>query len=94
MTHSHSGSEHQRNTGPMRMSPRCGARTRSGLSCQAPAVQGKKRCRMHGGAAGTGAPKGNGNALKTGLHTREMMEQQQAVCVLLKRSRQILDELT
>jgi hypothetical protein len=48
---------------------------------------------MHGGAAGTGAPKGNGNALKTGLHTREMIEQRQVVSTLLKRSRKILDEL-
>jgi hypothetical protein len=48
---------------------------------------------MHGGAAGTGAPKGNSNALKAGLHTREVIEQRQAVNALLKRSRQVLDEL-
>jgi uncharacterized protein YjcR len=84
---------HKRNTGPMRTSPRCGAKTRSGQSCQAPAVQGKQRCRMHGGAAGAGAPKGNRNALTTGLHTREMIEQRQAVSALLKRSRQMLNEL-
>lgn len=29
--------------------PKCGARTRSGRPCAAPAIQGKKRCRMHGG---------------------------------------------
>ncbi|MFZ2080570.1 MAG: HGGxSTG domain-containing protein [Xanthobacteraceae bacterium] len=39
---------HHRNTGPMLASPRCGARTRSGKPCRAPAVNGKKRCRMHG----------------------------------------------
>jgi hypothetical protein len=41
----------------------CGARTRSGGPCRAPKVAGKSRCRMHGGAAGSGAPKGerNGN---------------------------------
>jgi glucans biosynthesis protein len=48
---------------------------------------------MHGGAVGTGAPKRNRNALKTGLHTQEMIEQRQVVSALLKRSRQILDEL-
>jgi glucans biosynthesis protein len=48
---------------------------------------------MHGGAAGSGAPQGNHNALKTGLHTQEMIEQRQVVSALLKRSRQILDEL-
>ncbi len=63
------------------------------FACQAPAVQGKKRCRMYGGASGTGAPKGNRNALKTGLHTQEMIEQRQVVSALLKRSRQMLKEL-
>jgi hypothetical protein len=51
-------------------SPRCGARTRSGGYCQSPAVQGKHRCRMHGGAAGSGAPLGNKNAFKHGVYTQ------------------------
>ena len=38
--------------------PRCGARTRAGTPCKAPAVRGRKRCRMHGGARGSGAPRG------------------------------------
>jgi hypothetical protein len=29
--------------------PRCGARTRAGCACRAPAIHGKLRCRMHGG---------------------------------------------
>ena len=29
--------------------PRCGAQTRKGTPCMAPAVRGKRRCRMHGG---------------------------------------------
>jgi hypothetical protein len=62
---------HPRNTEPMRNSPRCCAKTRAGTPCQAPAVRGKKRCRMHGGAKGSGAPKGNQNALKHGFFTRE-----------------------
>ena len=62
---------HRRNTGPMLVSPRCGARTRSGQPCRAPAVNGKKRCRMHGGAPGSGAPRGNQNALKLGRYTRK-----------------------
>jgi hypothetical protein len=28
---------------------RCGARTRAGCPCRAPAIRGKRRCRMHGG---------------------------------------------
>jgi hypothetical protein len=44
-------SAHIGNTGPMLASPRCRAKTRSGGSCRSPAVHGKKRCRMHGGAS-------------------------------------------
>jgi hypothetical protein len=58
----------------MRDSPRCGARTRAGSPCRAPAVAGKRRCRMHGGAAGSGAPRGNQNALKHGRYTREAID--------------------
>src|SRR5207302_2378854 len=32
----------------------CGAKTRRGTPCQSPAVRGKRRCRMHGEAAGSG----------------------------------------
>lgn len=35
--------------------------------CRSPAVRGKKRCRMHGGAPGSGAPRGNKNAFKQGF---------------------------
>jgi hypothetical protein len=45
----------------LRDAPRCGAKTRSGSPCQSPRVTGKARCRMHGGAAGSGAPKGKAN---------------------------------
>lgn len=57
---------HQRNTGPMRDSPRCGATTRRETSCEAPAVNGSLRCRMHGGNGRPGAPLGNRNAAKVG----------------------------
>ncbi len=45
------------------LTPRCGAKTRSGKPCRAPAVTGRRRCRMHGGAPGSGGPLGkrNGN---------------------------------
>ena len=68
---------HPRNTGPMCSSPRCGAKTCSRDPCKSPAVFGKKRCRMHGGAAGSGAPEKlkmlsstvviRGDALKNGI---------------------------
>ena len=63
----------------MLKSLRCGAKTRSGRPCQAPAVNGNKRCRMHGGAKGSGAPKGNQNALKHGLYTREAIAERKAL---------------
>lgn len=62
---------HQRNTIAMRATPRWGAKTRAGTPCQSPAVSGKKRCRMPGGAKGSGAPKDNQNALTHGLYTAE-----------------------
>jgi hypothetical protein len=31
------------------LAPRCGARTRAGCRCRAPAIRAKLRCRMHGG---------------------------------------------
>ena len=54
----HSRERSRPHTGPMLASPRCGAKTRSGGACRSPAVHGKKRCRMHGGAPGSGPPKG------------------------------------
>jgi len=77
----------------MRQSPRCGARTRRGTPCQAPAVSGKKRCRMHGGAKGSGAPKGNRNALKHGLHTAEAREMKRRIRALIRRSNEIIEKM-
>jgi len=56
----------------LRSAARCGAKTRSGRPCQSPAVAGRARCRMHGGAKGSGGPRGrrNGN-YKHGRYTAE-----------------------
>jgi hypothetical protein len=51
--------DHPRNAGPMLSSLRCRAKTRSGKPCGSPAVSGRKHCRMHGGALGSGASRGN-----------------------------------
>lgn len=49
----------------------CGARRKKGAGiCQAPPAKGKKRCRLHGGADGVGAPLGNRNAVKHGLYSQ------------------------
>jgi hypothetical protein len=74
----------------MLSSQRCGAKTRSGKPCRSPAVSGKKRCRMHGGAPGSGAPRGNKNALKHGLYTRKAIAQRRQLRDLLRKSRMLL----
>ncbi|MCT2559371.1 hypothetical protein N0B51_10310 [Tsuneonella sp. YG55] len=76
----------QPDTGPMMAAPRCGARTRNGTSCRAPAVAGKRRCRMHGGAIGSGAPRGNQNALRSGRYTREAIAARREMNRLLREA--------
>ncbi|MEH2492193.1 HGGxSTG domain-containing protein [Bradyrhizobium sp. AZCC 2230] len=84
---------HARNTDPMRASPRCGAQTRSGETCRAPALRGKARCRMHGGAWGSGAPFGNGNARKHGFFTREAVDERKLVRTVLIEAEDFLRKL-
>jgi hypothetical protein len=86
-------SDHIRNTGPMLASPRCGAKTRSGGACRSPAVHGKKRCRMHGGAQESGAPKASQNARKHGLFTRDAIAERRQIQALLSEARKLLDEM-
>ena len=81
---------HPRNAAPMTTSLRCGAKTRNGTPCRSPAVQGKDRCRMHGGAKGSGAPIGNRNALKHGVFTREAIAERKAFNQMLREMRQTL----
>jgi hypothetical protein len=85
--------DHRRQTVSMLEAPRCGATTRSGTACLAPAVQGKARCRMHGGTKGSGAPCCNRNALKDGLYTRHAIQDRKALRALIRCSRELLDEL-
>lgn len=84
---------HIRNVGPMMVSPRCGARTRAGGACRSPAVSGRRRCRMHGGAKGSGAPKGNGNALKTGLYTAERLALRRQLGSLMRVGKKLLRDI-
>ncbi|WP_298883682.1 HGGxSTG domain-containing protein [uncultured Bradyrhizobium sp.] len=84
---------HARNTASMRASIRCGARTRSGETCRAPALRGKMRCRMHGGAWGSGAPDGNSNAVKHGFFTSEAIEERKFVRTILAEAESLLCQL-
>src|SRR5262249_14979739 len=79
---------------PLRQAPQCGARTRRGTPCRAKAAHGKGRCRLHGGAVGSGAPPGqrNGN-YRHGRHTKEAIAERQFMRALLKQSRELLQRV-
>jgi hypothetical protein len=70
--------------------PRCGAKNRQGKPCQRPAGP-KGRCYYHGGAPGSGGPRGelNGN-YRHGFFTKEVIEERRQLRALLKRSRETI----
>ena len=86
-------SDHARNTRAMLASRRCGAKIRSGGSCHAPAMRGKRRCRMHGGAPESGAPRRNQNARKHGLFTKVATAKRKQIQALLTDARKLLQEM-
>jgi hypothetical protein len=86
-------SDHIRNTGPMLGSRRCSAKTRASGACRSPAVHGKKRCRMHGGAPGSGAPEANQNARKHGMFTRDAIAERRRIRAVLGEARRMLEEM-
>jgi uncharacterized protein YjcR len=48
---------------------------------------------MHGGAPGSGAPRGNQNALKHGVFTKEAIDERREVRALMGQSRKLLQQL-
>jgi glucans biosynthesis protein len=71
----------------LRLTPRCGAKRRDGLPCQKPRAKGRMRCRLHGGAPGTGAPRGKANGRYShSLLTEEAVEERIALAEILGRS--------
>jgi hypothetical protein len=78
---------------PMHLAPRCSAtskRTRS--QCRAPAVRGKRVCRLHGARAG--APKGEANgAYRHGLFTNAAKAERRAVAKLRREAQALLSRL-
>jgi uncharacterized protein YjcR len=77
----------------MLASPSCGAKTHSGGACRSPAVHGKKRCRMHGGTQGSGAPKANQNARKHGLFTKDAIAERRQIQALLGEARKLVERM-
>jgi hypothetical protein len=86
-------SDHTRTTGPMLASPRCGAKTRASGACRSPAVHGKKRCRMHGGTPGSGAPKANRNARRHGLFAADAIAERRQIRAWLEDARRLLEQM-
>jgi hypothetical protein len=78
----------------MNQAPRCNARTRRGTPCQSPAVKGRKRCRMHGGAEGSGGPSDNRNAFRHGRYTAEAVARRREVAALLRACREQLGSIS
>ena len=74
--------------------PRCGARTRTGSPCRQAAVSGRARCRMHGGAKGSGGPPGsrNGN-FKHGFWTTESKRERRETGAQVRELRRLLRRL-
>jgi hypothetical protein len=77
--------------------PRCGAKTRRGAACQAPAMR-NGRCRLHGGKS-TGPRTAEGRERcrtanwKHGLYSKQARAERDRVRELLRSSAQLLSEL-
>jgi hypothetical protein len=70
-----------------RKARQCGARSRSGAPCRAPATK-KGRCRFHGGAPGSGAPFGKRNGqYRHGDRSRAAVAERQKFSKILKMLR-------
>lgn len=81
---------HKRNITGLQEARRCCAKTRKGTPCMSPAVRHKERCRMHGGAKGSGAPLGNNNARKHGMFSQTRQSLEQHIRQLLKEAKENL----
>ncbi len=92
MKHKSEVQPHEPMGNPFARLPRCRAKTRSGAACQR--VAGPKgRCRLHGGAPGSGAPKGNKNRLKHGRYTAAAIEERKVVSALIRQAKAHLEEM-
>lgn len=69
----------------------CGAKTKAGTPCMNPPELGRARCRSHGCAPGSGAPKNNKNRLTHGFYTAEAVAERRWFRKLLKDLRNPLE---
>lgn len=68
----------------------CGAKTPDSTPCQNPPEPGKCRCWNHGGAPGSGAPRGNQNAIKHGYFSAVAVEERRKARELLAEAEELL----
>ena len=73
---------------------RCGACTRAGSPCRNHPIRWRRRCRLHGGAKGTGARPGNRNALKHGRATAAALGARRAIMRVVRESKKALEEMS
>jgi hypothetical protein len=80
----------------LRDAPRCGAKNRKGNPCQAPAIHGKARCRLHGGLS-TGPKTEDGRERcrmakwKHGYYSAEQKEARRQVRELIEKFEATID---
>ncbi len=77
--------------------PRCGAKTRKGAPCRAPAMK-NGRCRMHGGkSTGPRTPEGLNRSqhanYKHGFYSAELIAERKFIRQLLRNSRAVLEQV-
>jgi hypothetical protein len=77
----------------LEVSALCGAKLRGGGACLAAVANGRSRCRLHGGAPGSGAPVGNGNAWKHGHYSADAVAERRRLGALVRMARKALAEL-
>ncbi|MFK5600652.1 HGGxSTG domain-containing protein [Methylobacterium sp. HMF5984] len=76
----------------MHLSPRCGAKTRSGSPCRSPAMP-NGRCRMHGGSS-PGAPKGKANGMyRHGRYTNEALAERRELSAWIRAMQRSAEEV-
>jgi hypothetical protein len=77
--------------------PRCGAKNRQEKPCQAPALRGRKRCRLHGGKS-TGAKTAAGIQRIRAVHWKDGSRSERLIAegrvLAAKRQREIFNEIT
>ena len=82
-----------RTRAPAQPAESCGARLPDGSLCPRPPVEGRRRCRSHGCAPRTGAPKGNRNALKHGRFAAAEIARGRRISEFLRECRESLRDV-